>query len=182
MIVGLHTVIRTAEPDDVHAMRALYRPVTPRACFLDPKRELTPPTTDELREVFQRKEVQTGLLYAVEDKQGEIRGFGVLRGAGAEIAFGEIALMFAHDSDYTGPIAEEMLAFLCDQAFTRKRLDKLVAHCLDSEQTLRVLLTQAGFGSDGIQRDVLYARGRWFNLESFSLWRAATQTAPVGAA
>ena len=170
MIVGTYTRIRTAEPDDVFAMRRLYRPVVPRACFLDRKRELTPPTTDELREMFQRKDVQSGVLYTVEDAEGNIRGFGALRGAGPEVAFGEVALMFPRDHDYTTPEVAEALRFLCDRAFMRNRLNKVVAHTLDSEHLLKTLLREFGFASDGVQRDILFTQGRWFSLESMSLY------------
>lgn len=169
MIVGTYTRIRTAEPDDVFAMRRLYRPVTPRACFLDRRRELTPPTTDELREMLYRKEVQAGLLYTVEDAEGSIRGFGALRGASPEVAFGEVALMFFRDDDYTTPEAAETLRFLCDQAFMRNRLNKVVAHALDNECTLKALLVGFGFASDGVQREILFTQGRWYSLESMSL-------------
>lgn len=169
MIVGEYTRIRTAEPDDVYAMRRLYRPVVPRACFLDRRRELTPPTIDELREMLQRKDVQTGLLYTVEDVEGTIRGFGALRGAGPEVAFGEVALMFPTHEDYETPEAAEFLRFLCDQAFMRNRYNKVVAHTLDNERTLNALLRAFGFTSDGVQRQVLFAQGRWFNLESLSI-------------
>ncbi len=170
MIIGTHARIRTAEPDDAFAMRRLYRPMAPRACFLDRKRELTPATTDELREMLQRKEVQAGLLYTVEDAEGAIRGFAALRAAGAEISFGEVALMFHAESEYQGPLIEETLRFLCDQAFMRNRLNKVVAHALDNELALKRLLQSFGFASDGVQREMLYTQGRWFSMESFSLY------------
>ena len=40
---------------------------------------------------------------------------------------------------------------------------------------LRGFLTAHGFSSDGVQRDALYARGRWLGLESLTLYAPAME-------
>ena len=74
MIVGEHTIIRWAEPDDAPALRSFYDPAVPRCCLLDQRREPIFPTTDELREVLAQKEMGRPVLFATEDKTGVVRG------------------------------------------------------------------------------------------------------------
>jgi len=124
-----------------------------------------------LQEMLGRKEAEQNAFYTVEDKAGEIRGFSSLRGANGtnrEACFGEMVLIFLDEDTYDGPIADETLAHLQLQAFGRLRLNKIVAHCLDSEQGLRAFLLTQGFESSGKLRDVFYGQGRYQAIEAFS--------------
>jgi len=56
-------------------------------------------------------------------------------------------------------------------AFVEKRWNKLVAQCLESEIDFRRLLTNRGYKSDGIQRDVLFTGGKYLDLETLTLFR-----------
>ena len=50
-------------------------------------------------------------------------------------------------------------------------------HVLDTEATYRNLLMAKGFESNGIQREVVYTKGVWHDLEILSLFREKTQGA-----
>lgn len=168
MITTAHGSIRTADFDDAPALLRLYDPAFPRSALLDIRREPILPNEDDLREMLSRKEVQQGLLFAVEDIEGVIRGFCSLRGVSPEAAFGEVAVMFVDAAGHETPLAGEAVEFLLERAFERQRLHKVVAHCLESETALHRLLEQHGFESSGVQRDVFFSLGRWHNLETFS--------------
>jgi RimJ/RimL family protein N-acetyltransferase len=168
MITGEHTIIRTAEGDDAYALKRLYDSPLPRAAFLDRRREISYPSVDELREGMGRPEKMGGALYVVEDRTGLIRGFCALRSAGPELGYGEVILPLFEEEDYADPLAEEALEYLVRLAFLERRMNKLLAHCLDSETAWRALLERHGFKSNGVQRDVLWTRGRYFDLETLT--------------
>jgi RimJ/RimL family protein N-acetyltransferase len=171
VIFGEHCVIRAAEPDDAPTLKRVYDLPKPRAAILDRRREPYQPTTDELRELLASKDLKLlGEYYAVEDKTGIIRGFCSLRAGRHDVFFGEMLLMFLDEMDLTGPIAAEAFAFLRNKAFAERRLTKIVAHCLDGEEALRTFLVANGFRSDGVSREMLFTRGRWFNNETLSLF------------
>jgi len=172
MITAQHCFIRTADPDDALALERFYAPEKPRAAFLDRKRELLVPTFDELRELLSAKEAKAGVFYTVEDRAGTIRGFCSLRGAHPEVSHAEFVVVFADDADYDAPFADDVFEFLTDRAFVQLKLNKVLAQCLDSEAAFRAFLAARGFQSDGVQRDVLFAGGRWRRLESLSLFRS----------
>ena len=174
MITGEHSVIRTAEQDDAAAMVRLYSPECPRAALLDRRRELLVPTTDEVRELLGRKDAQPAAFYAVEDVTGVVRGFCSIRGAQSEVLYGDFVVMFFAPDDYDAPLAEEVFAFLSERAFAQKKLNKVMAQCLDSEDALRGFLVSRGFGSQGIQRDMFYSAGKWHGLETFCLFSEKT--------
>jgi RimJ/RimL family protein N-acetyltransferase len=170
VIFGEHCGIRAAEPDDAPALKRVYHAAKPRAATLDRRREPIIPTTDELRELLNSKDVKLlGEYYAVEDATGEIRGFCCLRAGRQDVFFGEMLLMFIEDADLAGGMADETFAFLKNKAFAERRLNKIVAQCLDTETALRSFLLRQGFRSDGVAREVLYSLGRWFNNETLSL-------------
>ncbi|MBI5095768.1 MAG: GNAT family N-acetyltransferase [Candidatus Hydrogenedentes bacterium] len=173
MITGNHAVIRTTDSDDAPFLQRLYADWPPRSSLLDRKRELIVPTADELRELLGRKDNPATALLAVEDLTGTVRGFCGLRQAGPELAYGELLLMLFDELHYREPLALETFAYLCKNAFAEKRLNKLLAHCLDTEPEWRGFLTGRGFTCDGKQRDVFFTRGEWHDLESFSLLRGA---------
>jgi RimJ/RimL family protein N-acetyltransferase len=106
----------------------------------------------------------------VEDLEGNIRGFCTLRGADQELAYGELVLMLFDEPDYDSPLADEVFEFLRKSAFQQKKLNKVVTYCLDGETAYRSLLIRKGFQSDGVQREIVFALGRWHNLESLSLF------------
>lgn len=171
MITGEYSVIRSAEPDDAAWLRRLHDPENPRSALLDPRREPLLPTVDELREVLSQKDMGKSVFHAIEDKEGNVRGFCALRGMNVEARYSEFVLLFLEDDDYSSPMAEEALAFLVRLGFRINALLKVMAHALSSEAAYRRFLVSHGFGSDGSQRDVLYTMGRWVDLEAFTLFR-----------
>ena len=177
MVVGQHSVIRSAEPDDASALKRVYDSGVIRCSLLDQRRELTMPTLDELREAMATQEMGRGVFHAVEDLDGRVRGFCSVRGANLETRFAEAVAMLIDVEDYRLPLAGEVFAFLAGQAFERLGLNKLVAHCLDSETECRAWLVSHGFSCDGLQREALYASGRWHSVEAYSLFRSASSFA-----
>lgn len=168
MITGKHTYIRGSEQDDVPALSVIYSAGTLRAGLLDARREPVFPTRDELRELLARKEIVDGGYYTVEDKCGNIQGFCSLRGLNTEARYAEFSLVLIDPAQYAGPIAEEAADFLYERAFVREGLRKVVAYCLEGESEWATFLKAQGFESSGIQRDVVYADGRWHALEALS--------------
>ena len=172
MITTRHGTIRTTDPDDAPVFARIYDPAgPPRAAALDLRKEPILASADEVRELLARQEAQQGTVFAVENAEGEVRGFCGVRGANAEAAFAEMALMFADPADYATPLADETAEFLFERAYARQRLAKLIGHALDCEPELRDFFIRTGFESSGIQREVLYARGRWHGLETFSHYK-----------
>lgn len=173
MIRGEHTYIRGTEHDDVEALYGLYMQRRPRAGMLDARREPLLPSREDLRELLTRKEIVDGGFYTVEDTTGAIAGFCTMRGHNLEARFAEYSLQMLDPEGYASPKAREAHAFLLERAFTHLALRKVVAHALTDEAALRAFLAGAGFESAGVQRDVLYARGRWHDLETLVLHNAA---------
>jgi len=169
MVLGEYSKIRIAEPDDAYELKRLYDPSHPRSVMLDRRRELPSPTADELRESLSRND-RGGVLYAVEDREGVVRGFCTLRGVQVEMSYAEVALTLFEDGDYDTPLAAEAFAYVCRNAFVHKRLNKVISHCLDTEAGYRRLLEREGFVSNGIQRHVLWSQGGWRNLETLTLF------------
>ena len=170
MIAGEHTFIRMAEPDDAPALHALYALDRPRSALLDKKREPLLPTRDELREMLGRREAGTqGALFVVEDRTGVVQGFCGLRALPPETPFGEASLLFHDEAAAASPVGEEAWAFLRERAFVRMHVRKIITHCLDRERPLRDFLAGRGFTSNGVQRQVLFAAGRWHDLETLTL-------------
>lgn len=168
MIKGAYTYIRGTEQDDVPALAALYQGDGLRAGLLDGRREPMTPTRNELRELLTHKEVAEGGFYTVEDRTGQVLGFCSLRGVNPEAKYGEFSLLLLDPGTYAGPMAEEAGQFLFDRAFVRLGLCKVVAYCLAHERELADYLQRAGFENAGVQREVLYARGHWHDLQAFS--------------
>ena len=169
MIKGAHSVIRSADPDDAGALKCVYDSQVLRSSLLDQRRELNTPTRDELREVMSQKEMGKAVFYTVEDLFGEISGFCLLRGSNPEAQFSEFVVIFLDDTTYSTGVGDEVFEFLARLAFQRMRNHKVVTHCLDTEVEYRNFLVRHGFKSAGVQRDVVYSRGRWFNLEALTL-------------
>lgn len=167
MIAGQYTFIRGTELDDVPALAQLYQVGCLRAGLLDARREPVLPTRDELRELLSRKEIAEGGFYTIEDRAGEIQGFCSLRGANSEARYAEFSLVLLDPGQYATHLAVEAAHFLYDRAFVRQGLHKVVAYCLDCETPLADFLRAQGFVSAGVQRDVLFAQGRWHGLEAF---------------
>jgi len=170
MITGTHTHIRAADSDDAPALLRLHRGPQWRAALLDQKRDPLQPTLDELAETLGRKEAQQGAFYAVEDMSGQVRGYCGLRGMNAESAFAEITILFDDDELYSGSFADEVFAFVRGRAFVRARLHKIMVQCLETESGLREFLLRHGFASNGVQREVFFSGGKFWNIESFSLF------------
>lgn len=170
MVVGEHSVIRTADSDDAPALMRLYESGMPLAGLLNPLREFLIPTTDEVRGSFSSdRQIQAGVMNAIEDLDGVVRGFCALRVTPQDAFMGQLVLMLPDEEDYAALWSGEVGAYLLEEAFQRKRFSKVVAQCLDHEEGLRAFLSCHGFKSDGVQREVLYSAGRWFDMESLSL-------------
>ncbi|NIA13391.1 MAG: GNAT family N-acetyltransferase [Nitrospiraceae bacterium] len=182
MITGECAVIRTAEMDDATALKAAYDVPLPRSCLLDQRRELLTPTVDELRQTLGRQEVGQSLLYTIEDREGRVRGFCSLRGVNQEVSYTEFVMVLIDEEDYDTPLADEVFEFLSRRAFVEMGLNKIAAHALDEEATVRAYLLRHGFTSDGVQREVIYAGGRWHDLEALSLFAKSTPYASPKAA
>jgi RimJ/RimL family protein N-acetyltransferase len=178
MVIGQHAVIRAAEREDAAAFCAFYRAAEPKCSQLDQRREPLSPVYDELCEVMVQKEMGSPLLYTVEDRVGVIRGFCAVRAVNVEIGHGEIVLMWLDDADFSAPIAGEALDYVLGLAFRRQRLRKVMAHALDRETALCDFLRRHGFRSEGVQREIVFTRGRWHNIETLTLFRSESAYAP----
>jgi hypothetical protein len=105
----------------------------------------------------------------------------LLRGSNPEGQFSEFVVIFLDEATFSTPIADEVFDFLARLAFQRMRNHKVVTHCLDAEVEYRKFLMGHGFASAGVQRDVVYSQGRWFNLEALTLRAADCEFAALGA-
>ena len=170
MIIGSHSVIRSAGPDDAEAFRTAFE-AGPVGALLDQQRESFVPTVAELREMLGSSRNAFGAVNAVEDLEGVVRGFCALNGSPLDAHIAQFAITFFNLDDFAAPIAGEVGGYLRDEAFGRKRFHKVMAQCLDHERPNKAFLLQHGFLSDGVQREILYSGGRWYDLESFTLFR-----------
>lgn len=170
MIRGEHAYIRTTEPDDASAFYALYRDSGLRASLLDPRREPLRPTASECAEMIGSRQAAQGSFFTVEDLTGEILGFVNLRGLNQETPFCELGMLLLDPDSYRHPAAGEAFAFAADRVFARYRLLKMMALALDREEALKEFLAAHGFQSSGVQRDVLYAEGRYHAMETSVLF------------
>jgi len=170
MIECGHIIIRSAEFDDAESLWGLYTPGQTKTFQLGPNLELRTPTIDELRMLLEDPEQKLGDFYVVEDLEGNVLGCAVMRLAKGDSPYAEALFAFFDDAHYSGPVADETFAWVKHQAFAiRKRL-KLVAHCLETQPAYRAFLVGHGYQSDGVQRGVVYGGGRYFDLESLSLF------------
>ncbi|HOH28276.1 MAG TPA: GNAT family protein [Candidatus Hydrogenedentes bacterium] len=179
MIIGTHNVLRFSEPEDAHFYRALYLQGGPKAALLDARREFGAPTLQEIRELLIKSESARAFLFTVEDPEGRLRGWCGLRALNIEASFCEMFMVFAAPEEYAGPMADETMEALLDRAFNRLGLQKVLATCLDSEETLHACLLRHGFRSCGVQRDVLYGKEGWRGLDTLALDRAAYASHPA---
>jgi hypothetical protein len=171
MITGRHSVIRTAGREDASALRRYYSLGHPVAALLDQRYEFIMPTEDELAEVLSGPGLgRLGGMNVVEDGAGAVRGFCAIRNTPNEPYMGQLVLILEALNDYGSPLAVETVDYLREEAFARKRLRKLMVYLLDDERELRALVLRHGFESDGVQREVLYSAGRWYGLETLTLF------------
>ncbi len=170
MITCDHIVIRAAEFDDAEGLWGLYNPGKPRTFQLGPNLELRTPTVDELKTLLEDPERKFGEFYIVEDREGLVLGCAVMRSATGDSPYAEAMFAFFNEAIYETPAADEAFAFVRKQAFAIKKRRKLIAHCLDTEPAYRQFLVRHGYTSNGIQRELVYAGGRYHDLESFSLF------------
>lgn len=171
MITGHYSCIRTTELDDVPALQRLYERPLPSAALMDRRREPIQPTRDELREILRREDAHAPSLYTLEDPEGEIRGFCMFREGTQDLAAAQAMILFLDDATYDTPFADEVFDHFSREAFVRKRLNKMVAHCATYEEALRRFLVRRGFVSDGVQRDAFFGGGRYHGIENLSLFR-----------
>lgn len=170
MITCDHIVIRWAEFDDAEGLWGLYNPGKPRTFQLGPNLELRTPTIDELKTLLEDPERKLGDFYIVEDLEGYVLGCAVMRSATGDSPYSEALFAFFDEALYDSPAADETFTFIYRQAFTIKKRRKLIAHCLDTEPAYREFLVRHGYTSNGVQRELIYAGGRYHDLESFSLF------------
>jgi RimJ/RimL family protein N-acetyltransferase len=182
MITGDHCYIRTADPDDAHAFAALAGVCFPRAILLDARREARYPTVDEVEEMLSSAEVKkSGMFHVVEDLEGRIRGFCSLKPSPPELPHTEIMFAMIDDADYASPMAREAMDFLANKAFVDRPMRKMVAQTLDNEHGFRTFLTAYGYASNGVQREMTWAAGRYHDLETWSFDREAYRARMAGA-
>jgi RimJ/RimL family protein N-acetyltransferase len=181
MITGEHAHIRMADVDDAEKLCACYRGSRLQAACLDARREPFQPTGDEFREMLGKSAPQGMRFFAVEDHVGVIRAFCSLRSSQHLTPFAEVAFLFEEEDTLDEPVADDLFAFLCDRVFMQQRLHKLVGHCLSGETAMRDYLTRHGFSSQGVQREVLFAQGRWHDIEAMALLSKDAAWTPLGA-
>lgn len=167
MHTGLNTVIRNTDPDDSALLWPLYAGAAPRSALLDQRREPIRPTRAELREIFSKID-PSGQFFTVEDLTGDVLGQCALRGVNREQPYAEATLLLFDAAVAMAAPGAEIAAFLKERAFRRLGLVKLVTHCLDTEGAMRTYWAAHGFVSCGVQRDVLWASGRWHCQEVLS--------------
>lgn len=167
MIQGQYAVIRSADVDDAPALHALYDPAQPRAALLDPQRELFLIGEDDARELLAAKPAQMAPINAVEDSEGNVRGFCGFRGVDQEALYASWMLLYLDAADYEAPMTKEVVEYFLSDGFRRLHLRKIMAQCLDWEGAYRDALIRHGFESNGVQREVLYSQGRWHDMETF---------------
>jgi len=172
MIKKKYTIIRNADRFDAKELLNFYFYTPPFACLLDTKREPIIPNLSELEELLQHKDTAQS-FYAVENKQGDIRGFIVLKGINPEVLFGEIMLLFDNEIyEKEDTLIGEALEFIETRAFRQLHLRKLMTTCLDEENSLRQFLQSHSYQCEGCMREVLFTCGKWHNLETWAKFNA----------
>ncbi len=175
MIKTSCSVIRNADRFDAKELFKFYMHTPPFACLLDTKREPIIPNLSELEELLQHKDTSHS-FYTVENKEGNVCGFVVLKGINSEALFGEIMLLFG-DEMYDGEevVIEEALKFIESRAFQQLHLRKLITTSLDEETRLRQFLINHNYHCEGMMREVLYSGGKWHNLETWAKFQILSE-------
>lgn len=168
MIEKLHASIRSADRFDAKQLFHIYMQEPIHAALLSPKREPLMPNISELEELLLSKDAAQS-FYAVENKQGDIQGFVILKGIIPEVMFGETILLFDNDTyKQNKPLVEEALEFIETKAFQQLHLRKIITTCLDDEKGLHDFLHQHSYQCEGVMREVLFTCGKWHNLETWA--------------
>ncbi len=168
MIEKLHASIYTADRFDAKRLLHFYIQKPVHAALLDAKREPIIPNLSELEELLQSKDAAQS-FYTVEDKQGEVQGFVILKGINPEVMFGETILLFDNDTyEQNKPLIEDALEFIETKAFQQLHLRKIITTCLDEEKNLHTFLNQHSYQCEGVMREVLFTYGKWHNLETWA--------------
>ncbi|HOV33085.1 MAG TPA: GNAT family N-acetyltransferase [Candidatus Hydrogenedens sp.] len=168
MIEKLHAIIRTADRFDVKQLFHFYMQEPIHASLLDAKREPLMPNISELEELLLSKDAAQS-FYTVENKQGDIQGFVILKGVNPEVMFAEIILLFNNDIyEENKLLVEEALEFIETKAFQQLHLRKIITTCLDDEKNLHTFLSQHSYQCEGVMREVLFTTGKWHNLETWA--------------
>lgn len=173
MILREHAAIRTTDADDAGVLYAIYRSGLPRFSLLDTRREPILPTRLEIQEMLSGQELNKNLFYAVEDREGLLRGFFVLRGMNQESGYCEITMMLEDEADFDTPLAGEALEYVVERSFVQMRLRKVLSHVLCREAGARRMLEQHGFEPLGAQREAVYAQGRWHDIHAYARYNPA---------
>ena len=172
MIIGVSAAIRTADLDDAAVIVEIVNPQIPRSIFFDVRREVQMPTFNDICEMLRSKEIKRNPMYIIENDAGEVRGLFLLKGSSQSTFYSELVCAFLESDDYETPMADEVMAMIKRMAFVDHSWHKLLAQCLDVEKDLSGLLVRSGFVLDGFQREAVFSRGRYNNLETYSLFRA----------
>lgn len=173
MIETDHGYIRSADLDDAAAFSEFSDPAEPRALIMDMRREVMTPTRMEVIEMLRSKEAKKGVFYAIEDKRGIVRGFGVLKPASLDTQTTEVMIGFLDREDYKGPLAAEALHFLAKLAFVDRHWRKMIAQIVDTEPEYEEFLRAQGCEFNGAQRNVVYTQGDYHDLLTFTLYADA---------
>ncbi len=181
MITGVSGAIRTADLDDAAAIVEIANPPVARSIFFDVRREVQTPTFNDICEMLRSKELKRTPMYIVENEGGEVRGLFLLKGSNQSAFYSELVCAFIEPEDYRSPMAEEALEMIKHMAFVDHARHKILAQCLDCEEDFRGLLLHSGFALDGFQRQAVFARGRYNNLETYSLFRVQYEEQAAGA-
>ena len=170
MISNPHSYIRSTDPDDAPHLARIYHADTLCCALLDQHREPMLPTVDELREVLASPEAAKGAFHTIEDNLGQIRGFVCLRGLSQDASFCEVSVLPLPDITLELPCFPEAIQFVLERAFVHHGLNKVLAHVLDTESSMRAFYNHHGFQSAGLQRQVLFAQGKYHDIETLLQW------------
>jgi RimJ/RimL family protein N-acetyltransferase len=168
VISSPHGFIRATEEDDSPFFFQLYDAAAPRFALLDQRREPLLPTMLEIRETLGSKEAGRSQSFTMEHPNGDVAGFMVLRGLNQESGYCELTPLLLNDADHDAPLTAWALGFILDRAFNIMRLRKLSAHTLCREAALRAFLDRHAFACDGVQREMVFSQGQWFDVISHS--------------
>lgn len=107
-------------------------------------------------------------LAAVRKDSKEIVGEAVLRITNAEARQAEIGFGISPKLWRQG-YATEIGQALLEAAFTRLKMHRVVAQCAPENKPSIRVLQKLGLAREGLMRDVVHARGRWWSSALYSI-------------
>jgi len=162
-LTGDRVALRTVEEEDLPFLRdhendpAVRRPMTfDRPTNL--KRE-----RDRFDDMYDGDDVS--LLACVDgDPVGYVALFHVDESAG----HAEVAYWFSPEEQGNG-YATDAVSVLLDYAFDERRLHRVFARALDTNEASHALLEKLGFTAEGVQRDEEYVAGEYVDVRMYGL-------------